>query len=196
MKTGRYIVVVIAMLTAARAQSLSGLELARALSDDATRKAAVADIVAAERGRVPLLLSWANTPPKGVSRIGLNIGMAMVFGSLKVKAAIPFLIKYITLPAGIPTPPWMKTTEVIVDRLPALSALIQIGPDAAEAIMNVGWEHLGAYDRLASLILVSRVGEGQAARDFINRALGEANLQREFATEALRTLEGRASPAK
>ncbi len=72
-----------------------------------------------------------------------------------------------------------------------MKALIRIGPDGAAAVAHAAWEHMGYEDRLASLIVVSRVGEGTEAREFILRALGEANLQRDWAEETLKVVAER-----
>jgi len=116
----------------------------------------------------------------------------MACGALRIKEAIPFLIQHISLQSWISSPDvWMKTSEVVEDRLPAVKALIQIGPEAAKTVMGATWDRMGNEDRLACLVVVSRVGEGPAAREFILKALGEANLQRNSAEEALKTLASR-----
>jgi hypothetical protein len=197
MKVKSCIIVMTAMALVATSQPLDDLELARMLSDGRTREAAVAKIVATGVTKVPVLLSWTRVPPTGVDRIELYVGVAEAFGALKAKEAVPFLITNISIQPWLSSPSvWLKTSDVVVDRLPAVRALIQIGPEAAKALMGAAWDRMGYEDRLASLIVVSRVGEGPESREFITRALGEANLQRDWAQQALTILDLRTPPAK
>ena len=113
----------------ASAQNPNARELARQLADDSARATAVARIVASGSKTVPLLLSLSKKPPAQVNPYALSIGLADAFGQLKTKEAIPFLIKNISLQRGLATPNTsMKTAEVIRQRMPAIAALIQIGP--------------------------------------------------------------------
>ncbi len=190
----------IAMMTiiggVAVAQTFSDRELAQMLSNGSTRQAAVANIVAAGAARVPLLLSWSRIPPQGVDRTELYVGVAEAFGALRTKEAIPFLVQHISIQPWISSPDvWAKPSDVIEDRLPAVKALIHIGPESAKAILSREWDSMGYDDHLAALVVLSRVGEGDEARRFILTALGEANLERERAQEALTILEKRV-PAK
>jgi len=193
--------IIIAMMAAvariAAAQAFNDPELARMLSDGRTREAAVASIVAAGAARVPSLLSWTRTPPRGVDRTELYVGMAEAFGALRTKEAIPFLVQHISIEPWISSPDvWAKPSDVMEERLPAVGALIRIGPEAAKAILSRAWDSMGYNDRLAALVVLSRVGEGPEARRFILAALGEANLERERAQEALTVLDKRTPPAK
>jgi hypothetical protein len=56
---------------AALAQRAPDHELARRLADQNTRQAAVAEIMASEQPRDPLLLSWTRNPPHEVDRYKL-----------------------------------------------------------------------------------------------------------------------------
>jgi hypothetical protein len=167
-------------------------ELARLLAHAETQKQAIAQIVAARDSRVPELLSWTRNTPSGLNPLELhelNIGMAVAFGQLKTKEAIPFLIRNLTLNRFPITNVWTRSAEVILDRLPAVAALIQIGPDASRAIIQTPWNEMSAHDRLAAVFVVSRVAGVTEAREFLTSALGEANMLRERAEEGLQFLE-------
>jgi hypothetical protein len=90
--------------------------LAVSLANDTTEEAAIASIVASGRGKVPLLLSWTKKPPPHVLECALDTGLADVFGRLRTKEAIPFLVKIISMyrSCGISLAPWLK--------VPALSS--------------------------------------------------------------------------
>jgi hypothetical protein len=96
---------------------------------DSTRASAVAKLADLEPLRVPLLLLRTVHPPPGVDVYELNIGLADVFGKLRTKEAIPFLVKNITIDRTRAVNTWMKTPEVIEQRLAAVAALDRIGPD-------------------------------------------------------------------
>jgi hypothetical protein len=143
---------------------------------------------------VPLLLSWARTPPSQIDEFDLHdlrVGLAVAFGQLKTKKAVPFLIKNINLQMGlIPRPNiWLKAPEAVEAALPAVVALIQIGPVASRELMDI-WQQLDPDDRLAAIFVVSRVKGVPGAREFLHTVLSEANIQRFWAEEGLKALDG------
>jgi hypothetical protein len=172
-------------------------QLARLLADDTTREKAVEMVVAGGAAKVPLLLSWTRNPPPDISEYGLYIGLAETFGRLKAKESIPFLIKNIAIqrwPASANT--WMKTPEVIEERMPAVAALIHIGPEALNALVHAPWRPTEPEDRLAGILVVSRIAAStkdqkasEEARAFLQAASGEANMQRFWAEFGLKLLE-------
>ena len=173
------------------AQQPSDLELARSLAKESTRQAVVARITNSE---IPLLLAWTKVPPAQVDESGLYIGLADAFGQLKAKEAIPFLIKNITLQRWLASPnTWMKTPQVIEERMPAVAALIRIGPEAAKTLIDTPGECITAENRLAAIFVVSRIKDVPEARTFLIQALGEANVQRFWAEDGLKLLN--ASPS-
>ena len=181
----------------ALAQNRRDEELARLLADIKTRQKAVAGIVASPEGQVSVLLSWSEKPPRQVNESELYVGMAEVFGQLKTKAAIPFLIKNISLQRGLPSPnTFMKTPQVIEQRMPAVAALIQIGPDAAKAVMRSFSERSDEGERLATIFVVSRIKGVPEARDFLTSVLGRANMERFWAEEGLKILGDSSSPVR
>ncbi len=171
------------------AQDPSTLELARLLASDTTRQRGVARVVASGNNIIPILLSWTKSPPPQVDQNELYIGLADAFGQLKTKEAIPFLIKNISLQRWRELNTWLKTAQVIEERLPAVAALVRIGKDASKALISE-YQTLVAEDRLAAIFVVSMIQDPEA-RTFLASVMGQANLERYWAEEGLKRLEGR-----
>jgi hypothetical protein len=125
-----------------------------------------------------------------VEKGALYIGLADVFGQLKTKEAIPFLVKNIGLQRGFSAPNiWMKTPQVVQERLPAVTALIRIGPEASRFLIDTFWTQLQPQDRLAAIFVVSRISGVPEAKEFLSTVLGQANMERHWAEEGLKTLD-------
>jgi hypothetical protein len=161
--------------------------IARLLANDGTRKNAVESIVASGDSIVHALLAWAQKPPVGVDKFGLKIELAETFGRLRTRAAIPFLIENITLQPWPSSPnTWMKTAEVIEERMPAVAALVQIGPEASPALIHTPIAGMTSEARLAAVFVVARIKNVPEARAFLTAAAGRTNLQRHWAEIGLR----------
>jgi hypothetical protein len=177
-------------------QTAGDQDLAGLLANETTRQSAVAQIGDSGQSKVPLLLSWTRTPPSQVDRYELYIGLADAFSQLKTRDAIPFLIKNISLhrwsgDVNI----WLKTPKVIEERLPAVQALIAIGPDASKMLIRTFWEPpLVGEDRAAAIFAISVIASGTndpEVRAFLSSVLGEASLERRLAEEGLGALDRR-----
>jgi hypothetical protein len=168
------------------AQATDDATLAGLLADETTRQRGVDRIVAARNSVVPLLLSWTKSPPENVDQRQLFIGLADAFGQLRTKEAIPFLIKNISLQRWLEMNIWLKTAKVIEERLPAVAALVRIGPDASRAIINE-YQAIEPDDRLPAIFVVARIRDPEA-RGFLSSVLGRANLERYWAEEGLKRL--------
>jgi hypothetical protein len=183
--------------TYASAQSNSDEALARLLSNEATRQGAVDRILEEGNNKIPLLLSWARNAPAQIDTSELYIGMAIVFGQLKVREAIPFLIKNINIQRWPSSPNvWMKTPQVVLQRLPAVAALIQIGPESSKQLIRSAWKRMAGEDRLAAIFVVSRIKGVPEADAFLSDALGLANMERYWAEEGIKVLNDSPSPAR
>jgi hypothetical protein len=182
----------------ASAQGGRDQELARLLADIATQQTAVDRIVASGNEKVSLLISWTRTPPVDLDEFHTYIfrsGLAEVFGRLKTKEAIPFLVQNIGLKRWpLVGPVFTKAPEVVYDRMPAVAALIRIGPDALRALTDAPYRPSTLEDRLAVIFVVSRVAatmpDKDGARQFLTSALRNANLERFWAEECLKFSEG------
>jgi len=197
----RLIVLVVSVIgpgwISAAAQTSNNQELARLLSNEQSRKSAVDKILATPDRKLPVLLSWTRHTPPGVSKVDLYVGLADVFGRLKAREAIPFLIENIGLQRWLASPNiWLKTAQVVEERLPAAAALIQIGPEASTAIIHKSWARVAPEDRLAAIFVVSRIGNVPEAGAFLSSVLGEANLERHWAEEGLKALDAGSLPTR
>lgn len=168
-------------------------DLALLLAAEGTRPGAIAQIVASTATTIPLLLSWTEKPPAGLGPLEqyqLNIGMAEVFGQLRTREAVPFLLRNLTLNKFPVTNVWTRASDVILERLPCVAALIRIGPEGARAVMEEYRKgRLDVNGRLAAVFIVSRTPSIPEAREFLFAALGEANMLRVRAEEGIYNLE-------
>jgi hypothetical protein len=159
----RTLILIALVCGAADAQKISDLDLARMLSNSNTRQSAIEEILASRSSKVPLLLSWSRRPPAHMDPIStweLDVGLIDAFGELKSREAIPFLIKNISRQEDLIEAPnllSMKTTEAIESRVPAVAALVKIGPDALPALYDSYWATTMPNDRLAIIVVVSRI---------------------------------------
>jgi hypothetical protein len=171
------------LLGQAAGQNLPGL-----LANEGDRQRAVSFVASSRAERVPLLLELAQTTPPGVDEHDLHVGLADVFGALKVTEAIPFLLLNASLrrEAIIDLGSWIKTPQSIERSFPAVAALISIGPSASRAAMRAYDQPATPEQRLALLFVVSRVRGVPEARLFLSGALGRANLERFFAHEGMK----------
>ena len=166
-------------------------KLAASLARDDTRQAAIASIIASGRDKVPLLLGWIKSPPKGIAGCGLDTGLEEAFGELKAKDALPFRVENIRVYRGClgtSLAPWRKAPEVIEWQLPAVGALIKIGPDASRAVMAAFPNMTGEEDRRAAMFVVSRIAGVPEARGFLESVLSRTNRERYWAEDALKTV--------
>ena len=170
------------------AQTAPKPDLAQLLSNDTTRKAGVAAATASGNERLSVLLSWTRKPPPSVNKYELDIGLADVFGQMRAKEAIPFLIENISLNRWVGADPWMKTSKVIEERLPAVGALVRIGPDASKALVRAYWGPMSAKDRAAAIFTVARI-RAPEARDFLSQVMMQADFERSLVVRGLKELD-------
>jgi hypothetical protein len=187
----KILVLLVFAIWGCQAQETSNDELARLLATPGSREAAIDAIRNSASDKIPLLLSWTTTSPRGigVSREALYIGLADAFGTLKISAAIPFLIKYISLTRTMSRPNiWWKSEEAILTEFPAMHALVQMGTIASDAIIKTQWVGRSSEERLLAIFAVAQIAD-PGARDFLARALGEAKTQQDWASEGLRRVD-------
>lgn len=164
------------------------LELAGLLSNTSTRASAVARLAAAGKSKVSLLISWTHDPPPHVDKAELYVGLADAFGQLKAAEAIPFLMRHISLNRypSLSANTWLKTPEVVQERLACVRALIQIGPEASRALISAVNDGRMAEHRLEALFVISRIKGVSEARDFLLSELGRINQERYLVEEGLK----------
>jgi hypothetical protein len=159
--------------------------LARALADPRSSAGAIESVVASPKESLPLLLRWSRKPPPGLSIPTLHGSMIEIFGRLKTVEAAPFLIEHIEY-GSVMGNLWMKQSDVVVERLPAVRALIRIGP-AALSDLQAAYLKAAGTKRLAIVLAMARMKDGRAraSLDFA-RAMASAEMQ--ITDEGLRSL--------
>jgi hypothetical protein len=159
--------------------------LARLLADQSTRQVTVDSLVNSTDHRAAVLLSLAQTPPPGVNKYALDVGLAETFGRLRTKEAIPFLISNITLQFGGAGPDLLsRDADSIKSGMPAVAALIQIGPEASRALIRAVWK-MHDRDRIAAIFVISQSRSVPEARDALHQIMGQTNVERYWAQQGL-----------
>jgi predicted benzoate:H+ symporter BenE len=163
--------------------------LAESLANESTRQHAITSLVASGSSKVPILLAWTTTPPKGVLLCSLYDGLADAFGEMKTKEAVPFLIKNIGIyrSCGVSLSPWLKAPALIEWNLPAVGALVKVGPDASRALI-AAFPNMTEEDRVAAVFVVSQIKGVPEARPFLESMLGHANRESYWAEEGIKLL--------
>ena len=167
------------------AQESDDSDIARSLSKKETRETAIDLIEASPDNKLSVLLSWIVKAPADVDRLELYIGLADTFGRMRLKEAIPFLVKYICIPRTPDRPNiWLKSQEAIEQQLPAVGALVRIGSEASNFLIGVPWDERPRAERMAGVFVVARIGDSRA-RAFLIEALRQPKPERDFAAEGL-----------
>jgi hypothetical protein len=177
-------VLALAYIGVASAQTAAERDIAERLTRPDSRRSAVQQVAAAQGRWLPVLLSWARNPPDSIQKAGAHsmhefqIGLADVFGEIRAKEAIPFLIEHISIERVGLASLWSKTPEVIDERLAAAAALIRIGPEAARAITDAFWTTgMPGRDHFAAIYVVSRI-DGAESRKFLDDLIVHLDFER------------------
>jgi len=172
--------------------------LATSLANEKTRKAAIDSIMASGRHEIPLLLSWARTPPRHVEECGFEDGVVEALGQLRATEAIPFLIKDISMyrSCGASFGPWLKSPAFIEWNLPAVGALVKIGPDASRAVIAAFPTMTDEEDRRAAVFVVARIKGVAEAESFLKSVSARAGREQYWAEEGIKLLETSTSPGR
>jgi hypothetical protein len=134
-----------------------------------------------------LLLSWSETPPPGVGRYQLNLGLIEAFGKLRAKESIPFLIRWMNLDStGLSENIWMKSASLVESHLPVIDALIAIGPDASKALSDA-WDKMPPVLQIEALLIISRIAD-PGARDFLLSVHTTGDREARFVQEGLKAI--------
>ena len=175
------------------ARDVSDESLAGALASEVTRQYAVDQVAASGGKQLPLLLSWAKNPPAGIDADNLDAGLADVFGRLRTKEAIPFLISHITVLRSPNTT--MKGLFISIERAdqaernrPAIAALIRIGRDALPLLYRAYYGRTTFAERCAFLLAIYRINDPDSL-EFFMRVRPMLEDERGFVAEALKTAD-------
>ena len=138
-------------------------------------------------------VSLLKNPPRSATERDLVINLARAAGQLRVAQAIPFLIEHITLEPWLDHSAniWLKTDQSILSRLPCIKALVEIGPEAGQALMKRPLASYGGGERLAVEFVVSR-SRAVGAAEYLSLLPLDADiswLERECLKEAIAFLK-------
>lgn len=181
-------------------QETGDLGIARSLANLDSQQQAVRTLLASGRNKLPLLLSWAEAAPPQLNDLEVTVlcdALADIFGELKTEEAIPFLIKNIGHQRFPPIGGvvWAKPLSVIERQEPAMTALVRMGPTAAVAIIRASPWNMGPEERMATIIAVSEIAyqmkDPKEELTFLKEMLAQSNIERRWAEEGLKRLEGR-----
>lgn len=188
---------VIVSCAAGLGQDTHDLDLARLLAHQDTQQAAIRRVIASG-DKLQVLLSFAKAPPVQLDDMELTVlndGLADIFGMLKIEDAIPFLVRNMGHQRFPPAAGviWTKPLDLIKEQMPAMAALIKIGPAAASAVMRASPWDMGPEQRLAAIIAVSEIAyqmkDPREERSFLRSMLAQAKVERTWAEEGLKHLE-------
>jgi hypothetical protein len=172
---------------------IADLDLARMLANTETRQRAIQLIAAAPSTKLPLLIAWSLRPPAHMDEFNLRVGLMDAFGELKSKEAIPFLVKNISRQRTLVGDAniFMKTEESVESRVPAVAALIKIGPDCLPVLYG-HYSTAPLEDRIATIIVVSRIAatmtDPSNPKGFLASVAGETNMIHSWAEDGLKHL--------
>jgi len=138
--------------------------LVRLLVNDKTQAKTVADIVASGHDKMSLLLSWTKNPPGRLDPFELEtlkVGLADIFGQLKTNEAVPFLVKNIRMQRSIFLMPGfgLKEGRVVLERLPAVAALVKISTPALESLERALYVAPPSENRLPFAFAITHTSE-------------------------------------
>ncbi len=182
------LLVTLACIMAIQGQEPPNDEVARDLAHPDTRDATVVRLVSCGDACLPILLQWTNTAPKGVDERQLRIGLSDVFARLRTREAIPFLIRNISISRFRDVNTWIKAPAVIEERLPCVSALIQIGSNASDALMKAALSPIEMRDYVAVIYTISRIRDPRT-RHFLLSTVASSGMTLSFAQEGLRRID-------
>lgn len=144
-------------------QDISPDSLLRLFSDPATSRQGVDIVKAAGAKYIPTLLKWTiDVPSSFATEMGVHrIGLADAFGELKVKQAIPFLLKYLDMDREIDriiTNGSNFRYQADLKNKPAMTALIKIGE--IEPLLKVYYSNgMTLYEREKLLVVICEMAD-------------------------------------
>ena len=160
--------------------------LLRSLADPTKRSATVELVKNIGAEATPVLIRWSRTTPEGVDVHHFKVGLADAFGALRAPEAVPFLVDNLLLSRTINGNHWMKSERVIERRLPAVGALVAIGPRASEYLIARFQSISDPEARARAVFVVARIADG-ASEPFLKAlaAAGTNGLEKRYAQRGL-----------
>ncbi len=126
----------------------------------------------------------------------LNLSMIEIFGRLRTKDAIPFLVEHISSDSTAMNTIWMRGPETIAEALPAIQALLKIGRDATpELIRALGkipycpsWTDCKRKDRIAIVVTLAMLKDPRA-KAALEKETEHSSKEGDIAFQALKSMD-------
>ena len=161
-------------------------DLANRLANANSRSQAVKEAIASGNEVLPILLELSRRPPANLDKWELFVGIADAFGAMRAIEGTEFLVDNIGLRRHMLLEPWMKTPEIMEERLPAAAALIRIGPKSLTPLMD-RYFRMEPEPRRICLFVIGRIHD-PTTRTFLESIITVANAELSWAQKALATL--------
>jgi hypothetical protein len=168
------------------AQPGPGSDVAQGLADENRREGTIRSIMVVKSQILPLLLRWTTAPPGDVDETSLRIGLCDAFGELRANEAIPFLVTSIGLSRRNRVDRWVKLPQAVLEDLPAVAALVRIGPDSVSPIIDATRGSMTFHERLAAIFALSQI-KGPLASQFLVVARNQAALEGYWADQGVKS---------
>ena len=124
----------------------------------------------------------------GVDNHSLQVGLAEIFGELKVEESIPFLVGHLILRRyeGVDFAPWSKTEPVALRTFPCIQALASIGGNGSKAIIKEYRTRNESEERLAAIFVVAHIPSVPEAIEFLKGVSNPTVLERYYINKGLK----------
>jgi hypothetical protein len=145
-------------------------------------------VLDSRRERIPLLIELTTGSFPSVNNDDLQVGLADIFGELKVEESIPFLVSHLILRRyyGADFAPWMKTDDTVLRTFPCIQALVSIGGNASKALIKEYRTRNKSEERSAAIFVVAHVPGVPEAIEFLKGVSNPTVLERDFISSGLR----------
>ena len=168
---------------------LTESDLAQLLSNDKTFNNAIDWVRDSEESRIPILLRLTMSIDGERNKCGpLSFGLMRAVGALKLKQAIPYLKENVACNIYKADNPWLKSPEIIEQRMPALAALISIGSDATKALIDLYQHPVHRDDQIIAIFGLSRIHDPMT-HEFLYDVLGGTQLIEFYAKKGIKAID-------
>jgi hypothetical protein len=173
------------------AQQLTPKALAGLVAGDDTREQVVSFVSESRRERIALLMELTTASFPGVDDHSLQVGLADLFGELKVDESIPFLVSHLILrrSEGADFAPWTKVDAVVLRSFPCVQALVSIGANASKALIKEYAGRNASENRLAAIFSVAHIPGVPEAAGFLEGVSSPTFLERDYINKGLLALQ-------
>lgn len=147
----------------------------------------VAFVSGSRRERIPLVMELTTESFPSVDDHRLQVGLADIFGELKVEESVPFLANHLILRRypGADFAPWSKRDPVVLQTFRPFRPSFRSGRTHLKALIK---EYAGAKQsekRLAAIFVVAHIPGVPEAVEFLKSVSEPTGLEREYINTGL-----------